>query len=136
MDQANAESVEGATGTVSSVGIARLAGVGRAAVSNWRRRYADFPEPVGGTPTSPSFDLVAVEQWLTAQGKLPEVSAPDHAWREIAAASGGPDLGGALWLAGLMLFHRSVTGDASSAAPTPSSLAASAGRSSRDAEDL
>jgi SAM-dependent methyltransferase len=136
MDRPDVESVEGSTGTVSSVGIARLAGVGRAAVSNWRRRYADFPEPVGGTPTSPSFDLAAVEQWLTTQGKLPEVSAPDRAWREIAAASGGPDLGGALWLAGLMLFHRSVVGDASSAVPTPSSLAASAGSASRDAEEL
>jgi SAM-dependent methyltransferase len=121
---------------VSSVGIARLAGVGRAAVSNWRRRYADFPEPVGGTPTSPSFDLAAVEQWLTAQGKLPEVSAPDRAWREIASASGGPDLGRALWLAGLMLFHRSVTGDASNVVPSPNSLAASAGKASRSAEVL
>lgn len=27
---------------VTAAGIARLAGVGRAAVSNWRRRYADF----------------------------------------------------------------------------------------------
>ncbi|NIK54314.1 N-6 DNA methylase [Kribbella shirazensis] len=136
MDRADAESAEGATGTVSSVGIARLAGVGRAAVSNWRRRYADFPEPVGGTPTSPSFDLAAVEQWLTAQGKLPEVSAPDRAWREIAAASGGPDLGGALWLAGLMLFHRSVIGEVPNAVPPPGSLAASAGKAGRSAEEL
>ncbi|TCC55987.1 SAM-dependent methyltransferase [Kribbella pittospori] len=136
MDRPDAESAEGATGTVSSVGIARLAGVGRAAVSNWRRRYADFPEPVGGTPTSPSFDLAAVEQWLTAQGKLPEVSGPDRAWREIAAASDGPDLGGALWLAGLMLFHRSVGSDATSSVPAPSSLAASVGRVNRAAEEL
>jgi hypothetical protein len=136
MDRADAGSVDGAAGTVSSVGIARLAGVGRAAVSNWRRRYADFPEPVGGTPTSPSFDLAAVEQWLTAQGKLPEVSPPDRAWREIAAASGGPHLGEALWLAGLMLFHRSVVGDASGAVPPPNSLAASAGKASRNAEEL
>ncbi|MEV6890920.1 N-6 DNA methylase [Kribbella sp. NPDC051137] len=135
MERPDAEGAEGA-GTVSSVGIARLAGVGRAAVSNWRRRYADFPEPVGGTPTSPSFDLAAVERWLMAQGKLPEVSAPDRAWREIAAASGGPDLGGALWLAGLMLFHRSIAGDAWSAVPPPSSLAASAGMVNREAEVL
>lgn len=135
MERPDAESAGGA-GTVSSVGIARLAGVGRAAVSNWRRRYADFPEPVGGTPTSPSFDLTAVEQWLTAQGKLPEASAPDRAWREIAAASGGPDLGGALWLAGLLLLHRSVVGDASTVVPPPGSLAASAGTVCRDGEEL
>ncbi|WP_433165368.1 N-6 DNA methylase [Kribbella sp. CA-247076] len=136
MDRPDIQGAEGAAGTVSSIGIARLAGVGRAAVSNWRRRYADFPEPVGGTPTSPSFDLAAVEHWLTAQGKLPEVSAPDRAWREIAAASGGQDLGEALWLAGLMLFHRSVTGEASKAVPSPNSLAASVGRASRSAEEL
>ena len=46
---------------VTAAGIARLAGVGRAAVSNWRRRHADFPKPVGGTETSPSFALSDVE---------------------------------------------------------------------------
>lgn len=58
---------------VTAAGIARLAGVGRAAVSNWRRRHADFPKPVGGTETSPSFALADVEAWLRAQGKLAEV---------------------------------------------------------------
>ena len=32
--------------TVTAADIARLAGVGRAAVSNWRRRHPDFPRPV------------------------------------------------------------------------------------------
>lgn len=58
---------------VTAAGIARLAGVGRAAVSNWRRRHADFPRPVGGTETSPSFALSDVEEWLRTQGKLAEV---------------------------------------------------------------
>lgn len=58
---------------VTAAEIARLAGVGRAAVSNWRRRHADFPRPVGGTETSPSFALPEVEDWLRAQGKLAEV---------------------------------------------------------------
>lgn len=58
---------------VTAAGIARLAGVGRAAVSNWRRRHADFPKPVGGTETSPSFALAEVESWLRDQGKLAEV---------------------------------------------------------------
>lgn len=52
---------------VTAAGIARLAGVGRAAVSNWRRRHADFPRPVGGTETSPSFALAEVESWLRKQ---------------------------------------------------------------------
>ncbi|WP_159026611.1 hypothetical protein [Streptomyces vietnamensis] len=30
--------------------IARQAGVGRAAVVNWRRRHDDFPQPAVGTP--------------------------------------------------------------------------------------
>jgi SAM-dependent methyltransferase len=54
---------------VTAADIARLAGVGRAAVSNWRRRYADFPRPVGGPATSPTFDLGQVEAWLRANGK-------------------------------------------------------------------
>ena len=58
---------------VTAAGIARLAGVGRAAVSNWRRRHADFPKPVGGSETSPSFALADVERWLRDQGKLAEV---------------------------------------------------------------
>jgi hypothetical protein len=43
--------------TVSAADIARLAGVGRAAVSNWRRRYPDFPPPVGGPASSPRVGL-------------------------------------------------------------------------------
>ncbi|PWR16894.1 N-6 DNA methylase [Micromonospora sicca] len=64
--------------------IARLAGVGRAAVSNWRKRHPDFPTPVGGTPASPEFDLIQVEQWLRGQGKLPELSPVDRLWRHLA----------------------------------------------------
>lgn len=55
--------------TVTLAGIARLAGVGRAAVSNWRRRHADFPPPVAGTDASPQFSLDSVEEWLTRHGK-------------------------------------------------------------------
>lgn len=39
--------------TVTASGIASLAGVGRAAVSNWRRRYADFPSPWEAAPPAP-----------------------------------------------------------------------------------
>lgn len=55
--------------------IARIAGVGRAAVSNWRRRYEDFPSPVGGSDSSPQFALSQVETWLRARGKLRETGA-------------------------------------------------------------
>ncbi|MFD8965298.1 N-6 DNA methylase [Streptomyces sp. NPDC059568] len=72
---------------VTAAGIARLAGVGRAAVSNWRRRHADFPQPVGGTETSPSFALNQVEQWLRDQGKLAEVPLRERVWQELSGDS-------------------------------------------------
>ncbi|MEV7421325.1 MULTISPECIES: N-6 DNA methylase [unclassified Streptomyces] len=74
---------------VTAAGIARLAGVGRAAVSNWRRRHADFPKPVGGTETSPSFALGEVEQWLRDQGKLAEVPLRERVWRDLSADPAG-----------------------------------------------
>lgn len=57
-------------GGVTAADIARLAGVGRAAVSNWRRRHADFPQPTGGTMGSPTFDLEDVQRWLVANDRL------------------------------------------------------------------
>lgn len=57
-------------GELTAAEIARLADVGRAAVSNWRRRHADFPQPVGGPANSPTFDREEVERWLTANGRV------------------------------------------------------------------
>ncbi|MEV4665451.1 N-6 DNA methylase [Micromonospora echinofusca] len=73
------------TPTVTAAEIARLAGVGRAAVSNWRKRHPDFPSPVGGTTASPEFDLIEVERWLRGQGKLPQLSRADRLWQHLAA---------------------------------------------------
>jgi SAM-dependent methyltransferase len=73
---------------VSAADIARLADVGRSAVSNWRRRYADFPQPAGGTPAGPLFALTAVEAWLREQGKLLEVPLAERAWQELRAHAG------------------------------------------------
>ncbi|MFJ9118238.1 N-6 DNA methylase [Streptomyces sp. NPDC102394] len=75
---------------VTAAGIARLAGVGRAAVSNWRRRHADFPKPVGGTETSPSFALAEIEAWLRKQGKLAEVPLRERVWQQLAGHPEGP----------------------------------------------
>ncbi|MEV5985738.1 N-6 DNA methylase [Streptomyces sp. NPDC052051] len=90
---------------VTAAGIARLAGVGRAAVSNWRRRHPDFPKPVGGTDTSPSFALGEVEDWLRRQGKLAEVPLRERVWQQLAGHPEGPLT--ALVLAGcvLVLVH-------------------------------
>ncbi|MCW5254598.1 SAM-dependent methyltransferase [Streptomyces sp. SHP 1-2] len=75
---------------VTAAGIARLAGVGRAAVSNWRRRHTDFPRPVGGTEASPSFALAEVEDWLREHGKLAEVPLREQVWQQIAGHPDGP----------------------------------------------
>src|SRR3954469_24284506 len=90
---------------VTAAGIARLAGVGRAAVSNWRRRHADFPKPVGGTETSPSFALAEVEAWLRQQGKLAEVPLRERVWQQLVGHPEGPAT--ALTHAGfvLLLIH-------------------------------
>ncbi|MBV2152291.1 N-6 DNA methylase [Kitasatospora sp. SUK 42] len=68
---------------MTAVEIARLAGVGRAAVSNWRRRHPDFPRPVGGTDASPAFALAEVESWLRAQGKIAELPLLERAWQLV-----------------------------------------------------
>ncbi|MGD3109215.1 N-6 DNA methylase [Streptomyces sp. YGL11-2] len=74
---------------MTAAGIARLAGVGRAAVSNWRRRHADFPKPVGGTETSPAFALRDIEQWLRDQGKIAEVPPRERVWQQLVGHPAG-----------------------------------------------
>ncbi|MEU7957513.1 N-6 DNA methylase [Micromonospora humida] len=78
------------TATMTAAEIARLAGVGRAAVSNWRKRHPDFPAPVGGSANSPEFALSDVERWLRDQGKLPDLAPAERLWRHLAAAGGSP----------------------------------------------
>ncbi|WP_176728588.1 N-6 DNA methylase [Planobispora rosea] len=83
----------GGDATVTAADIARMAGVGRAAVSNWRRRHEDFPRPVGGTATSPAFSLSAVESWLLAQGKVRELPLRERVWQQIRTAADDLRLG-------------------------------------------
>jgi hypothetical protein len=74
-----------ADSTVSTGDIARLGRVGRAAVSNWRRRHDDFPAPVSGTASNPRFALSEVEEWLRRNGKRYRLSAADRAWQRLLA---------------------------------------------------
>lgn len=76
------------TTVVTAAEIARLSGVTRAAVSNWRRRYPDFPRPAAGTATSPLFLLPEVQQWLDQQGKGREASGEVDLWHELRAQYG------------------------------------------------
>ncbi|MEV0784629.1 N-6 DNA methylase [Streptomyces sp. NPDC050423] len=70
---------------VSLAEIARIAGVGRAAVSNWRRRHDSFPSRIGGTDVSPQFSLAEVEQWLRSKGKLSDAGAREFLWPRFEA---------------------------------------------------
>ncbi|MFD8522131.1 N-6 DNA methylase [Streptomyces capillispiralis] len=74
--------------------IARIAGVTRAAVSNWRRRYDDFPAPVGGGVNSPLFDLAEVQTWLDRQRKGQDVTDEVQLWQVLRGAYGDDILGG------------------------------------------
>ncbi|MEU9168890.1 N-6 DNA methylase [Streptomyces sp. NPDC048420] len=73
---------------VTGAEIARLAGVTRAAVSNWRRRYDDFPAPAGGGVNSPLYALAEVQDWLDRQRKGQEVSPEVELWQALRAAYG------------------------------------------------
>ncbi|SCD27310.1 N-6 DNA Methylase [Streptomyces sp. TverLS-915] len=81
--------------TATAAEIARLAGVTRAAVSNWRRRRSDFPAPVGGTSASPLFSLAEVRQWLDGQRDGREVSGEVRLWQALRGAY-GEEMAGAL----------------------------------------
>jgi type I restriction-modification system DNA methylase subunit len=69
--------------TVTAAEIARIAGVRPAAVSNWRRRYAEFPTPVGGTAASARFSLSEIVDWLKAHGRPVHLSPVDEVWRAM-----------------------------------------------------
>jgi N-6 DNA Methylase len=73
---------------VTAADIARIAGVGRAAVSNWRRRHADFPRPIGGPATSPTFSLDDVQEWLRANGRSLTVNTETTSHSAFSAFSG------------------------------------------------
>ncbi|WP_191872752.1 N-6 DNA methylase [Streptomyces filipinensis] len=73
---------------VTGAEIARLAGVTRAAVSNWRRRHDDFPAPAGGAANSPLYALTEVQEWLDRQRKGQEVSPEAELWQALRAAYG------------------------------------------------
>lgn len=71
---------------VTAADIARMAGVTRAAVSNWRRRHEDFPSPTSGSASSPLFAFSAVQDWLNGQGKGGEVSDEVVLWDALRTA--------------------------------------------------
>lgn len=90
---------------VTAADIARLAGVGRAAVSNWRRRHEDFPQPAGGTATSPSFPLDEVQRWLRAHTEGRPLPPEEWLWQDLRAAAEEDELPGLLADLGAFLIY-------------------------------
>ncbi|MEU0270863.1 N-6 DNA methylase [Streptomyces sp. NPDC006307] len=95
--------------------IARLAGVTRAAVSNWRRRYDDFPAPVSSGAGSPVFALAEVQAWLDRQRKGHDLAEDVQLWQALRGAY-GDDMLGALADAARLLSDPG--GDVPSALPS------------------
>ena len=61
---------------LSASDIADLAGVSPSAVSNWRKRYSDFPVPIDSGGRWTRFHGAEVRAWLVANDKLPEAAGP------------------------------------------------------------
>ena len=61
---------------LSASDIADLAGVSPSAVSNWRKRYVDFPAPIDSTGRWVRFRGEEVLEWLTANDKIPAAAGP------------------------------------------------------------
>ena len=82
--------------------IAEMAGVSRAAVSNWRKRNDDFPDPAGGTPAQPLFARAEVVAWLARRDyQVQEDSGEGLVWAALNALRGSlqPDESAHLLLA-------------------------------------
>lgn len=76
------------TGQLAIKDIAAVADVSRAAVSNWRARHEDFPQPAPDSPPRrPLFDLHEVITWLKNKDLLPESAEKKQATLALAAAA-------------------------------------------------
>ncbi|MFF8784485.1 N-6 DNA methylase [Streptomyces sp. NPDC015125] len=90
--------------------IARLAGVGRAAVSNWRRRHDTFPPRIGGTDVSPHFSLTDIEKWLRENGKMGKATSREWLWPRFEALGDRDETGLAIVAAGRLLAGKESDG--------------------------
>ncbi|WP_285731992.1 N-6 DNA methylase [Nocardiopsis sp. ATB16-24] len=114
MDSGTSDRPVGARALVGSADIARLAGVRRPAVSNWRRRFADFPAPVAGSSSQPLFALEEVRAWCREHDRPFEAEGADLVWQRVRAEV--PDVRRAEFLAYL---GQVLTEDLPVPSPTP-----------------
>ncbi|MFD9715760.1 N-6 DNA methylase [Streptomyces sp. NPDC059076] len=94
---------------VSLAEIARLAGVGRAAVSNWRRRHPSFPTRIAGTDVNPQFSLTDIENWLRENKKLKKSAEREWLWPRFEALGDRDETGAAIAEVGRRLAGRGGT---------------------------
>ncbi|MGW2084639.1 N-6 DNA methylase [Streptomyces sp. NPDC001880] len=87
---------------ITGAEIARLAGVTRAAVSNWRRRYSDFPAPADAGASTPLFSLAEVRSWLAKQQKGTDVSDDVRLWQALRGGFGDDIITGVTGVARLL----------------------------------
>ncbi|MEU6108076.1 N-6 DNA methylase [Streptomyces albidoflavus] len=117
--------------------IARLAGVGRAAVSNWRRRHDTFPPRIGGTDVRPHFSLTDIEKWLRAHGKLNKATSREWLWPRFDALGDRDETGLAIAAAGrLLVGNEGDAGEADDAGSAPVRAAVELGRREGPSEIL
>lgn len=90
--------------------IADLAAVGRSAVSNWRRRFNDFPQPVAGSASNPLFDQQAVEQWLRQTDRYVGNTRPERQiWQAVEGVRGVVGVEAAVEAISAFLAYRVLT---------------------------
>jgi type I restriction-modification system DNA methylase subunit len=74
---------------VSLADVAEMARVSRPAVSNWRRRYPDFPHPVTETGATSLFRLGDLMTWMAEHGKQLDARSVDQlVWSALNPARG------------------------------------------------
>jgi hypothetical protein len=98
--------------------VAQIAGVQPSAVSNWRKRYPDFPAPAGTAASGGDlFHLSAIETWLRAHGRVPQAGsgeALEQLWAVAERLRGmalAGDLLGAVAAGGALLHFVRHVGD-------------------------
>mgnify|MGYP001317650476 FL=1 len=117
---------------VSSADIARIAGVKPTAVSNWRRRHDDFPEPVGGTDRSPRFDLGQVEEWLATHRRVPAIDPDQRLWQALDSLRSAVSADAVLVWTGVLLLYLRHEPDLLESDHDPAVLLTRAGRAFED----
>lgn len=67
--------------------IADIAGVPSSAVSNWRRRFDDFPEPLAELKSGPVFSRAVIDGWLARRDQA-DLALATRFYDQLAASRG------------------------------------------------